>query len=149
MKTWSRWVRLSVLVVLATTLVLTTACGGGGSKSTNPEEVALGFVTALLQGDMDGVKVYIAPDRTEKVESKLDEVGSILAQYDTEKIEVGSTRPTGFLGDTDAKRVEIRFAYRSKDAADEPLSIGMIGVVVSATGSLFQVSDLVLERPQE
>jgi len=138
---------LWLLLGLVAVLTLAGACGGDG-KSANPEEVAMDFATAFLQGDLDTAKSFVKADAMEKTSRKLDEATAIMSQYETANLEIGSTRPWGFGGESE-KRVEVRFDFRRKGAADEEWSIGLMAARLTATGGLWQVTDLILERPRQ
>lgn len=139
---------LWLLPGLAVLLVVAGACKGSG-KNVNPEGVAMDFAVALLQGDVDVAGQFVAEDATGKVLPKLDEVAAIVAQYETDEYEVGSTRPSRPSAGSSGKRVEIRFTYRQLGAQDEPRSIGVVGIIVEVNGGLYQVSDVTLEKPRE
>jgi hypothetical protein len=112
----------------------------------NPETVAMDFTTAFLQGDLEKAKEFIKAEAMEKVSQKLDKSAAIMGQYETTNLEIGSTRPWSFGGESD-KRVEIRFDFRRKGASDEQWSIGLLAVRVVTTGGTWKITDLELVRP--
>jgi hypothetical protein len=142
--------RRSLIFGLSIALAVLVACSRGGASGgqVTAESVAMDFVEAVVAGEPASAESFLAGSTDAALTNKIQDTVEILRRYTIEDLEIASNREWR-SGQTD-RRIEIRFTFRPKEAAaGEAIRIGLITVRTQASGGLFSVSDVILDRPAE
>jgi hypothetical protein len=106
------------------------------------------FVRAVVAGDITSAEKFLIAGAGAALKGKVQNAIEVLSRYDIEDVELASSRE--WLAGSSDRRVEIRFKFRPKGAsADEAVKIGLITARAVASGGLFSVADVILDRPTQ
>jgi hypothetical protein len=110
--------------------------------------MAIDFVQAVVAGDTAAAEGMLVDGADDTLKGKVRNTVEIFSRYQIEAVEIASNRE--WRSGTTDRRIEVRFQFRPRDSsADAPAQIGLMTVRTAASGGLFSVSDVLLDRPTE